>query len=342
MQEKFEEFYNYYQEDINMYYNELKANMKKYIIQSLLISLLLSCVFVISTYTLISYNLNIFKLDILPCIAFTVVMLGTAFVRLKNDRIKKNEKIILDIIKYISKDSSAVYYKDKRINQKHIEEMELFNLNNLKYGGENYISAKYNNNNMNFADMDIYYYKDKIDEKTVYDENGREYIKKITRKVKKTVFSGCYISATLNKKISDHIYLIPNNLEDLFINGKLNDYITYSGNLIELENLEFSKKYKVYSENEFQARYILTLNLMEKINNIDKIFDNKKYIVFKEGRRFTICIENFKIENIRKATLPLLYNSKNKKENLKYIFENIFNLFEIYNILDLGNDVYVK
>ena len=145
----------------------------------------------------------------------------------------------------------------------------------------------------------------------------------------------------MNKKIAEHIYLIPNNFSDLIINGAIKDYITYSGEEIELENLEFSKKYKVYSDDEIQARYILSLALMEKINEIDDIFDGKKYIVFKEGRRFVICIEGFKIEDLRKTLLPFNRNSPKVQENLKYIFKNLYKLFEIYNVLDLGSDLYV-
>ena len=80
---------------------------------------------------------------------------------------------------------------------------------------------------------------------------------------------------------------------------------------------------------------------MEKINEIDDILKGKKYIVFKAGRRFVICLEGFKIENLRKISLPFNYNSSKLKESLKYIFENLNKLFEIYNILELGNDIYV-
>ena len=97
----------------------------------------------------------------------------------------------------------------------------------------------------------------------------------------------------------------------------------------------------MYSDDEIQARYILSLALMEKINEIDDIFDGKKYIVFKEGRRFVICIEGFKIEDLRKTLLPFNRNSPKVQENLKYIFKNLYKLFEIYNVLDLGSDLYV-
>ena len=189
--------------------------------------------------------------------------------------------------------------------------------------------------------MELYNYKTDIDEKIVYKE-GKKYLRKTTRKIKKTFFDGCYIGAVLNKKIADHIYLIPNNLNDTIVQRRLNNYINVSGEEIILENLEFSKKYKVYSKDQIQARYILTLSLMERINKIDKIYDGKKYIVFKEGRRFVICIEGLSVGKILNNSLPLVRNNEKEHRVLMNIFTDLSKLFSIYDILDLGNDVYTK
>ena len=342
MEEKFQQFYSEYSSKIEEYYSKLKVKKDTYIMHSIIMSIVLCSLFLLGTYQLSNIIGGEFLiLKIVICLIIIALSMFSVFARLKPMLLEINEIIILDILKYISKDENSKFWHDKMISTKSIEDMELFNLDNLKYNGRNYISSTYNNNAMNFADMEIYYYKDKIEESVVYEE-GKKYSKKITKKIKKTLFDGCYIGATLNKTIADHIYLIPNNLSDLIVNGKINDYITYKGNEIELENLEFSKKYKVYSDNEIQARYILTLSLMEKINDIDNLFEGKKYIVFKEGRRFAICIEDFKIENLRQTVLPLKRNSTKIEENMKYIFERIYKLFDIYNILDLGNDLYSK
>lgn len=341
MKEKFNEFYENYKDklyDIYLKFNQSKSKIEKRFVIAMIAFLVI--------FILFSYRLKLLVdssslFIILGCILIVVSIFIGIFLRLRREMYKLNKNIIEDIVKYITSDKNAIYEPNKRICIENIKDMELFNLDNLKYNGNNAISTNYNGNYMNFADMEIYYYKDKIKEEKAYDKDGKEYIKKTVDKVKKYVFDGCYISATLNKKIAEHIYLIPNNFADLIINGTLKDYITYSGEEIQLENIEFSKKYKVYSDDEIQARYILSLSLMEKINKIDDILKGKKYIVFKAGRRFVICLEGFKIENLRKISLPFNYNSSKLKENLKYIFENLNKLFEIYNILELGNDIYV-
>jgi len=340
MNNEYEIFFNEYTDKIDEYYNLLKKKKKKAIIATTIFTIILILVFVIGTLGLELVFENGYLLQILGSVVIAVVAFLSIIVKMRRELYKINEKVIHDIIKYISKDDNCIYSPNKRISSKNIQEMELFNFKTLKYNGKNAISANYNNNMMNFADMEVYYYKDKITEQVQYDSEGRQYTKIIKDKIKKTVFNGCYIGATLNKKIAAQIYLIPNNLEDIFLNGAINEYITYSGNKLELENLEFSEKYRVYSDDEIQARYILSLKLMEQINQIDDLFSGKKYIVFKEGRRFAICIQDFRIEDLRKALLPFNKNSNKLNENLNYIFKNIYNLFNIYNILDLGNDVY--
>lgn len=341
MDEKFNDFFNKYKEKLDIYYNNLNDYKRKISTKFLIITIIFTIILLFGFYNLSYIHINILPLLVLSIIALIIVLGFGYYSKLKSEMYNINKDIIKDIISYISKDENSIYEPNKQISEKNINEMKLFNLENLKYTGRNAISTNYNGNNMNFADMEIYYYEDKEIENKTYDNDGNEQIKKTIQKVKKYVFDGCYISATLNKNIAEHIYLIPNKFSEILFNCILGDNIKYTGDEVKLENLEFSKKYKVYSRDEIQARYILSLSLMEKINNIDDILEGKKYIVFKEGRRFVICLEGFKIENIRKCVLPFSKNSKKVIENIKYIFKNIYKLFMIYDILDLGNDIYV-
>lgn len=70
-------------------------------------------------------------------------------------------------------------------------------------------------------------------------------------------------------------------------------------------------------------------------------FLRKKYIVFKEDKRFAICIEGLKIENIKEFKLPIFRNKNKEIKILNNVFDKIGNLFKIYDVLDLGNDLYV-
>ena len=339
MDNTFNIFYAKNKQLIDKHYSNFNVQRNKYILGFVLSFIILIILYFI---TLISLGLNI---AFMPTFAFIVICVAILsyllYVTLKREMIVENEKLIKEIVTYISHDTNASYEPNKRIKEDNIKEMELFDLNNLKYNGKNAILVNYKGNNMSFADMEVYYIKEKLVEETTYDNQGNKIVKQKIKKFKKHIFDGCYISATLNKRIAEHIYMIPNNISDLLLNGAIRDYITYSGDEVKLENLDLSKKYKVYSDDEIQARYVLSMSLMERINKIDNELDGKKYIVFKEGRRFVICLEDFKIEDLRKFTLPIIRNEEKEIEVVKYIYSNILKLFKVYDILDLGNDLYV-
>lgn len=339
MDNTFNIFYAKNKQLIDKHYSNFNVQRNKYILGYVLSFIILIILYFI---TLISLGLNI---AFMPTFAFIVICVAILsyllYVTLKREMTVENEKLIKEIVIYISHDTNASYEPNKRIKEDNIKEMELFDLNNLKYNGKNAILVNYKGNNMSFADMEVYYIKEKLVEETTYDNQGNKIVKQKIKKFKKHIFDGCYISATLNKRIAEHIYMIPNNISDLLLNGAIRDYITYSGDEVKLENLDLSKKYKVYSDDEIQARYVLSMSLMERINKIDNELAGKKYIVFKEGRRFVICLEDFKIEDLRKSTLPIIRNEEKEIEAVKYIYSNILKLFKVYDILDLGNDLYV-
>ena len=62
-------------------------------------------------------------------------------------------------------------------------------------------------------------------------------------------------------------------------------------------------KYQVYSFNENKSRYILSLTLMEKINQLDKLIPYKKYFVFKDDGRVGIFINDFTIDSLLKQKI---------------------------------------
>lgn len=339
MDNTFNIFYAKNKQLIDKHYSNFNIQRNKYIL-----GFIGAFIAFIVLYFILMISLG-FSITFLPIFVFIVlcgiVLSYLLYIALKREMIVENEKLIKEIVTYISHDKNASYEPNKRIKEDNIKEMELFDLNNLKYNGRNTILVNYKGNNMSFADMEVYYIKEKLVEETSYDDNGNKIVKQKIKKFKKYIFDGCYISATLNKRIAEHIYMIPNNISDLLLNGAIRDYITYSGDEVKLENLDLSKKYKVYSDDEIQARYVLSMSLMERINKIDNELSGKKYIVFKEGRRFVICLEDFKIEDLRKSTLPIIRNEEKEIEAVKYIYSNILKLFKVYDILDLGNDLYV-
>lgn len=343
----FEKYYqNEYNNVIANYYEMLKGKRASAIIFRIIFSMVLSIVYIIVMNALnLKEMLNNYY-TVINIIYFTTVIIGTlSSIRncLNETMYELNQDIMKDILAFISNNglNDIVFDPKLKLSEESLDKMDLFNLNVAKYSGKNYIKVPYNKNTMVFSDMKTYIIDIIETKKEIYKE-GKKYIRTTRKKKKRTIFEGMYIGATLNKKNANHIYLIPNNFNDTFLQSKIMNYIKYYGTPVMLENLEFSKKYKVFCDDEVQARYILSLSLMERINKLDELYKGKKYIVFKEGKRFAICIEGLSIENIKKIKLPIFRNERQELNILNKIFIQLNNLFKIYYILDLGNELYAK
>lgn len=345
----FLEFYeNEYKYTIERYYENNKIKRNKIIllgifILGILISLSLYIVNVsnIKDY-IVQYMLPGKKILIGYIVALTFFIFLGIRSALKKVMNTLSEDIIRDIYTYIGDENpkNPVKYKPaSQLKSDYFNKMELFNLDLLKYTGKNYSEVYYNKKNMCFCDVKLYRVE-KTGFRRYYKKNGKKYYREITKR--KYFFDGLCIDIPLNKKNTSQIYLIPNNLNDTVLQSRIMEYIKFKGVPVMLENLEFSRKYKVFCDDEIQARYILSLSLMEKINKLDEVFKEKKYIVFKEGKRFAICIEGLKLETIRKMTLSIFRNSKREQKILLNMYTNLNNLFKVYHILDLGNDLYEK
>jgi len=344
---EFEKFYqNEYINTISHYYENLKGKKISTIVFKILFTVILC---IISRMLINTFNLK----ELLNCYYsivlysyYAIIVIATIFSTKKSLSklmYELNEDIMRDLFSFISNNEleNVMYDPKKMLSKEALEKMELFNLDIVKYRGKNYIKVPYNKNNMVFSDIKTYIVDIIETKKEVY-KNGKKHIRTIRKKKKRNIFEGLYIGATLNKKNTNHIYLIPNNFNDTFLQSKIMNYIKYQGTSVMLENLEFSKKYKVFCDDEVQARYILSLSLMERINQLDELYKGKKYIVFKEGKRFAICIEGLSIENIKKIKLPAFRNQNKEINVLTSMFTKLNDLFKIYYILDLGNDLYTK
>lgn len=341
----FKSFYNIkYKDIINNYYKYILEEEKSIITHRFIILVIFVILFIVYTYffglkNMINHNIvYMFLIFFFSC--FTILLLS-ARVSLNKLVYKMNEYIIKDIIAFISENNEKnISFEPKQMLSKDsFSQMDLFNLDVVKYTGKNYIRVPYNKNALVFSDMETYTINIVKHQEEIY-KNGRKYIRTTRKREKSSIFKGLYIGATLNKNNTNHIYLIPNNLNDLFLQSKIMNYISYHGVEVVLENLDFSKKYKVLCDDEISARYILSLSLMERINKLDEIFKEKKYIVFKEGKRFAICLEGVSIEKLKKIKMPYHMDEEKILSGLTNIYNNINKLFQIYHILDLGNDVY--
>ena len=82
-----------------------------------------------------------------------------------------------------------------------------------------------------------------------------------------TVFKGVVIKLDMNKKFSGHTVVCSETMMHKTPLAKLKR--------TELEDVEFEKKYDVFTDDPIEARYILTPTFMEKVKNIEVAFSCK-------------------------------------------------------------------
>ncbi len=105
-----------------------------------------------------------------------------------------------------------------------------------------------------------------------------------------TIFKGMFAHAEFNKTISGRTFVLPDVAEKLF--GKWGQKLQRNdsrGQLVKLENTAFEKHFVVYSDDQIEARYILTPAMMEAMVDIRNQLKKKMYFSF-IGSRVYIAI----------------------------------------------------
>jgi len=333
----FNNFYNeLYKNILDEYYLEInsviKNNQKKSIFVYILFSIIPTLLFWI-----IFFNQE----HLLAFILITIIYNITIILFIKSSH-KDNHKLILNQIKYkvlddmitlITNDDKSEVLPNNRISKASFEKTDLFNFKNVHYTGSNYIQTTLDNIPIVLGDINIYTYIEK-DKKEYFYVGSRKFSRTYKSKKKKDIFTGCYIGSNMNRKNDSFIQIIPKNIKNTIINAKINNYYNLYPIEVKLENLDFSKTYAVYSNDEIKARMILTLTMMESINDLETIIDNKKYIIFKNDGRYSIFLENFTFEDILNKNLSPNRNKNTELDNIYNIYKEISKLFEITSIIN--------
>lgn len=140
------------------------------------------------------------------------------------------------------------------------------------------------------------------------------------------IFKGFIFIADFHKDFQGHTTVLRNSLL------KLN----FSGSRVKLENPDFEKKFDVYSNDQVEARYLLSPSMMERLLALDKQFNKNITISFHNSNIF-IAIPESKDHfeaSIWKPISDLRY--------LKSDFSTIHALISIVEELNLNTRIWTK
>ena len=239
-------------------------------------------------------------------IGYISVTKGKLAEEFKNEILTKQMESI-DEVKYHANDSiSLSEFYESNIYHNRID----------RYSGEDLFEGKKDKTTYKFSEI-------LAEEKhTTTDSKGR------TKTTWVTIFNGIMMIADFNKIIKSETRVIQRS--ESFFNKWFKNKTK-----VELESPEFEKMFETYSQDQVEARYILTPSMMERILKLQKSMGSKVHLSF-NGSKVYIAISNS--YNFFEADLDQPINS----EQIERIFGEIRECIEIIDILDLNTRIWTK
>lgn len=142
-----------------------------------------------------------------------------------------------------------------------------------------------------------------------------------------STFKGVIVEFEMNKDFEGHTFILDNTSDGLVIPVDKNKY-----GKVNLEDIEFMKNYTVWSDNQIEARYILTTAFIERLKNMKTSFDAKYTRVSFKDKKMIIAIHTgrdmFRMSDIFSGT---------GKETFQKLFLEIYSILEFIKQLKLND-----
>jgi len=302
---------NFDRDDLQKIYSEKILPLQKKIKREKIIAwikvLLLILISILGFIKIIDMTIHYSEKNPLVLLAFVLIIIVTRIpvtIYKFNNKIKKI--IFPKLFKCISED--IIYNSKLEFPHKEFRDSELYDVYNCNGNIQDSISTKINN-----KDIKIFEF--------LFDSTSNN--------IEKTIFWGIFVNTIIDNPIKSDIRITSNKYKDY----GLVKTIFCDANKVNLENIDFEKKYDVYCNDQIYARKLITLGFMEKLLNFTNRINKNIAISFK-NKNIYMSIEG----------IQLIYD-KNiffKKIDFKMIsntVENIFEIIEMIKLLDLEEKI---
>ncbi len=239
-------------------------------------------------------------------------MISNKDVKAFNDSFK--QEVALKALNEVCTD--VTFDVNKGIDRSVIANTHMMNMGDI-YRSNDYVTGKYKNISFELSDVEI------EEESTDSDGDTTYY----------TVFKGQWFIFDFNKTFKANVQVCEkgfgNNIRGYLFSKKEERY-----KRVELEDIEFNKKFKVYAQNELDAFYILTPGTMNKIKEIKNHIKGSLLLCFIDNKLHIGLYNNkdlFEASIYKKVNIDAM-TSKTKDE--------ISAITNFVDILSLDNDLF--
>lgn len=201
-------------------------------------------------------------------------------------------------------------------NRNHIS-AQMFNTSNLfsspdRFNGEDLFSGIQDATTFSFSEIHA------EEKHTRRDKNGN------TRTSYSTIFKGLFLIADFNKEIHSETYVYSSG-------GKWFSRFKR----VRLEDVTFEDRFNVYSNNQVEARYILTPKIMQRIVELENRFNENIYLSFRGRNVFIAISESYDMfENN--------FHDEVSFNQIERFLEEVNSILAIINDLDLNLRIWTK
>ena len=255
-------------------------------------------------------------------ILIVVIVFIAISVASKKYRQNFKNKIIQKITAFV--DENLVYSPEGYVSSEEFTNSGIFQKYCNRYNGEDHFKGKLGKTAIEFSEI--------VGKHVTSSGSGSN-----RKEHQSIVFKGVFFVADFNKDFHGHTIVLPDTAEKMLGSfGQSLQSMSSRGELVKLEDPEFEKEFCVYSDDQVEARYILSSSLMKRIVDFKKKWNTKVYLSFRDSKVYIAIKTNKDLFETRLFKSIVDYDFM--EENMRYIIL----LTEIVEDLNLNTRIWTK
>lgn len=214
------------------------------------------------------------------------------------------------------------YQKNNYVSSDRFYESKIFLQTADRYIGEDYIFGMFDKTAIEFSELHTEY--------RTQDEDGKSHYH--------TIFKGLFLVADFHKDFKCRVVVMPDYTEKV-LGGVANFFqkINISRDkLVYMEDPAFEKMFKVYSNDQVEARYILSPNMLNRIVLMKNRLNKKIHLSFINSKMFLAVSINKNLFN------PKLNKSVLNPYFIQGFYQQIWECVQIVDEMNLNTRIWSK
>jgi hypothetical protein len=294
--------------------NEDLKKIKKYFF--ILISAFVASIIAFSLLSFPAF-LGIFPYVIIGLIIYALFKVYKLFIHLKEYYKETFKDIAMPAI-LDGFEMNFEYRKNYRIPEEEFRKCQIFQYEAAEYYGEDYISGKIGKTTFELSELNV--------------------SKKDSEKKSTILFHGWFIIADFNKNFKGKTFVLPEvgGMSSGFLARTLMKFSPEEYQLAKLEDPEFESRFAVYTNDQIEARYILSPELMTHITELSATYSRDIHISFIDSKIY------IGVTSYQNLFNPPFWNATSISDTVKLFIMQLMNCVNIIDTLNLNTRIWNK